>query len=62
MGVRGVVTMRHCRPRPAGELLLRSDVLDYAELQGGTRDIVDEQPVEWTDVIVGFLRQRRRSG
>ena len=28
----------------------------YAELEGGTHDIIDEQPEAWTRVVTGFLR------
>jgi len=33
---------------------LRSD-FTFAELKGGTHDIVDEQPEAWTNVVEGFL-------
>ena len=29
----------------------------YAELVGGTHDIIEEQPDAWTNVVVGFLRE-----
>jgi pimeloyl-ACP methyl ester carboxylesterase len=28
----------------------------YAELQGGTIDIIDEQPEPWADIVAGFLK------
>lgn len=34
---------------------LRPGFFAYAALQGGTHDIVDEQPEQWTDAICGFL-------
>ena len=33
---------------------LRPD-FEYAELQGGTHDIVDEQPEEWTRIVADFV-------
>jgi len=33
---------------------LRPD-FEYAELQGGTHDIVDEQPEAWTRIVAGFV-------
>ena len=33
--------------------------LAYAELQGGTHDIVDEQPQAWVETINRFLSDRR---
>ena len=33
---------------------------DYLELQGGTHDIVDQQPEAWSDAVVGFLRRPER--
>lgn len=36
---------------------LRPDFFAFAALQGGTHDIVDEQPREWVAAIDGFLRQ-----
>ena len=27
----------------------------YAELEGGTIDIIDEQPVEWSEAVAAFL-------
>lgn len=33
---------------------LRPD-FEYAELQGGTHDIVDEQPGEWTRIVADFV-------
>ena len=35
---------------------LRPDAFVYAELKGGTHDIIDEQPEAWTGVVAGFLR------
>jgi len=35
---------------------LRPDFFEYAELPGGTHDIVDEQPEAWVGVLVNFLR------
>ena len=35
-------------------ITLRPD-FDYAELQGGTHDIVDEQPEEWTRIVADFV-------
>jgi pimeloyl-ACP methyl ester carboxylesterase len=35
---------------------LRPDFFAYAELQGGSHDIVDEQPRAWTETVVRFLR------
>ena len=35
---------------------LRPDFFAYAELQGGSHDIVDEQPAEWAKVVVDYLR------
>jgi len=35
---------------------LRPDFFAYAELQGGTHDIVDEQPQEWVEAVDRFLR------
>lgn len=35
---------------------LRPDDFAYAELEGGTHDIIDEQPEAWTRVVTGFLR------
>ncbi|MFN5011564.1 MAG: alpha/beta fold hydrolase [Gammaproteobacteria bacterium] len=35
---------------------LRPDDFAYAELEGGTHDIIDEQPEAWTRVVAGFLR------
>jgi len=29
----------------------------YVELQGGTHDIVDQQPEAWSDAVVGYLRK-----
>ncbi len=34
----------------------------YAELPGGTVDIVDQQPVAWTDAVVAFLRADTATG
>ena len=34
---------------------LRPDFFAYAELQGGTHDIVDEQPQAWVETIDRFL-------
>ena len=28
----------------------------YAELQGGTFDIIDEQPEPWSDIVAGYLK------
>ena len=30
---------------------------DYRELEGGTHDIVDQQPEVWSDAVVGYLRR-----
>lgn len=35
---------------------LRPDDFAYAELEGGTHDIIDEQPEAWTRVVTTFLR------
>ncbi|MGA0055534.1 MAG: hypothetical protein ACO3JI_10955, partial [Steroidobacteraceae bacterium] len=35
---------------------LRPDFFGYAELQGGTHDIVDEQPQAWVAAVDRFLR------
>lgn len=35
---------------------LRPDFFAYAELQGGSHDIVDEQPQNWVREVVNFLR------
>ncbi|MCU0760642.1 MAG: alpha/beta hydrolase [Steroidobacteraceae bacterium] len=35
---------------------LRPD-FGYRELEGGTHDIVDQQPEAWCDAVVGYLRQ-----
>ena len=35
---------------------LRPDFFAYAELQGGSHDIVDEQPAEWAKAVVDYLR------
>ena len=35
---------------------LRADFFAYAELQGGSHDIVDEQPAEWAQAVVTYLR------
>ena len=35
---------------------LRPEDFDYAELDGGTHDIIDEQPEAWTRVVTEFLR------
>jgi pimeloyl-ACP methyl ester carboxylesterase len=35
---------------------LREGEFFYAELDGGTHDIVDEQPQAWADVVARFLR------
>lgn len=35
---------------------LRPDAFAYAELEGGTHDIVDEQPEAWARVVADFLR------
>ena len=37
---------------------LRSDFFRYAELTGGSHDIIDEQPAAWTRTVVDFLRAR----
>ncbi len=29
----------------------------YVEIQGGTHDIVDQQPEAWCDAVVAFLRR-----
>ena len=36
-------------------LKLRAD-FHYEELEGGTHDIVEEQPDAWTDAVVNFLK------
>jgi pimeloyl-ACP methyl ester carboxylesterase len=41
---------------------LRPRAFEYAELQGGTHDIVDERPGEWVSVVAGFLRGDGRTG
>jgi pimeloyl-ACP methyl ester carboxylesterase len=35
---------------------LRPD-FEYAELEGGTHDIVDEQPEAWSDVVAGYVHK-----
>jgi len=40
---------------------LRPDDFAYAELEGGTHDIIDEQPEAWTRVVTEFLRGVRRA-
>ena len=35
---------------------LRPDFFAYAELAGGTHDIVDEHPEAWTEAVVAFLQ------
>ena len=35
---------------------LRADFFEYAELQGGSHDIVDEQPAAWAQAIDTYLR------
>lgn len=35
---------------------LRADFFAYAELQGGSHDIVDEQPANWANAVVNYLR------
>lgn len=35
---------------------LRADFFDYAQIEGGTHDIVDEQPEAWAATIVRYLR------
>ena len=35
---------------------LRPDFFAYAELQGGSHDIIDEQPENWVRAIVDYLR------
>ena len=35
---------------------LRPDFFAYAELQGGSHDIIDEQPDNWVRAIVSYLR------
>ena len=42
-------------------VLLRPDFA-FAELEGGTHDIVDEQPEAWVSAIASFLRHSRESG
>ena len=34
---------------------MRPDI-EYAELDGGTIDIIDEQPEGWADIVAGFLK------
>ena len=34
---------------------LRADEFTYAELQGGTHDIIDEQPAAWVDAVAAYL-------
>lgn len=36
---------------------LRPDFFDWCELQGGSHDIVDEQPANWLDAVAGWLSQ-----
>lgn len=36
-------------------LALRPGFFAYRELQGGTHDIIDEQPGPWVDAVAGFL-------
>jgi pimeloyl-ACP methyl ester carboxylesterase len=38
---------------------LRPKFFQYAELEGGTHDIIDEQPAEWLRVVTGFLHENR---
>jgi pimeloyl-ACP methyl ester carboxylesterase len=38
---------------------LRADFFAYAELQGGTHDIIDEQPGPWVDAVAAFLEGPR---
>ncbi|MFM7626137.1 MAG: alpha/beta fold hydrolase [Gammaproteobacteria bacterium] len=40
---------------------LRPQDFAYAELEGGTHDIIDEQPEAWTRAVTEFLRGVRRS-
>lgn len=40
---------------------LRPDAFAYAQLEGGTHDIIDEQPEAWTRVVTEFLRGVRRA-
>ncbi|MEY2907601.1 MAG: hypothetical protein RLZZ602_124 [Pseudomonadota bacterium] len=35
---------------------LRPNFFEYKELEGGSHDIVDEQPQAWTEAIVSYLR------
>ncbi len=35
---------------------LRPGYFEYAELEGGTHDIIDEQPENWLRVVTAFLR------
>jgi len=35
---------------------LRADFFAYAELEGGSHDIVDEQPQNWVQVVADYLR------
>jgi hypothetical protein len=35
---------------------LRADFFAYAELQGGSHDIVDEQPDNWANAVTTYLR------
>lgn len=36
---------------------LRPDFFEYAELSGGTHDIVDEQPRQWVEAVAAFLNK-----
>ena len=38
---------------------LRPDFFAYAELQGGTHDIIDEQPGPWVDAVTAYLMAGR---
>lgn len=40
---------------------LRPDFFAFQALQGGTHDIVDEQPEPWVDAVTTFLGDTRRS-
>ena len=39
-------------------LKLRPD-FEYAELEGGTHDIIDEQPEEWTRIVADFVLENQ---
>lgn len=37
---------------------LRPEFFDYAELEGGSHDIVDEQPQAWMDTVIAYLSSK----